>query len=147
MEILRGAVSHCQQTLNVSGGRRNQSTTTTYIALFRVENRAVELQTASPINLADGDEVVVAGRNTRSNAVRAYACRNVATGEIEGTSILGSVLGLLFVPIVILLMGTFAGGMFGGKTFLMGLAVAAVAFLALLWQVVLVIQARQAVKA
>lgn len=99
MEIEQGVVSNCQHTLKVSGGANNTSTTTTYIALFRLNGRPVEFRSSSPASLSDGDQVRVAGPMYRG-ALNALACRNVTTGETMDAGLWGYVLGAILAPVI-----------------------------------------------
>ena len=114
MVTLQGTISNCQHTLQVSGGgSSNNSTSTTYISLFRVDNRAVEFRTNRPSSVSDGDQVVVAGVTTRTNALRAYACRNVTTGEVTNSGLWGNLVALLFFPLVLGFVTFLASAMLG----------------------------------
>ena len=99
METLQGSVTNCQHTLKVSGGANNTSTTTTYIALFRVNGRPVQFRSSQPSSLSDGDQVKVAG-SPWNGALDALACRNVTTGETMSVGSGGYLVGALAVPII-----------------------------------------------
>lgn len=147
METLRGNVSGCQHSLRVSGGSGNSSTTTTYITLFRVDNRAVEFRTSRPVSLSDGDEVVVAGINTRTNAVRAYACRNVTTDEVTNAGVWRNLFAAVFLPIVLALMTGIAMLMFGRYALYAGIVAVAFAIVYFIRQALLASHALRAVQA
>lgn len=101
MEIAQGTASHCQNTSRVSGGGNNGAVSTTYIALFRLEQRQVQFSSGSPLSISDGDQVVVAGRPWRG-ALYADAVRNVTTGITKHSGIVSRV----FVAIIVLGIGT-----------------------------------------
>ena len=61
METLRGTASHCQNTSRVSGGGNSGGVTTTYVSLFRIDQRQVQFPSGSLLSISDGDKVVVAG--------------------------------------------------------------------------------------
>lgn len=145
MDSLQGIVTNCQHTLQISGGggsnRNNTSTTTTYIALFRVNNRAVEFRTNRPSSVSDGDQVAVAGTFTRSNSLWVYALRNVTTGETTNSGLWGSVFALVFLPIVLGFITFVAVGIFGRVALLGGSALIALVVVYFLRQIVLTQQA------
>ncbi len=99
MEIAQGTVSNCQHTLKVSGGANNTSTTTTYIALFRINGHPVEFRSSAPSSLSDGDQVKVAGPMYRG-ALNALACRNLTTGETMNSGLWGYVFGVVLIPVI-----------------------------------------------
>ena len=107
METLKGTVSHCQNTIEVSGGRNNTSVTTTHIALFRVDGRPVRFSDSQPPTLADGDRVLVAGRASGGSTLQADAIRNVSTQTTNHTGI-GS---RIFAVVVFAVVGLVAGVM------------------------------------
>ncbi len=148
MESLRGTVSHCQHTVDITGGSRNNNTgtSTTYVTLFRVNNRPIEFRTGRPISVSDGDQVVVAGVLSRTNALRAYACRNITTGEITNAGLLSSVFALVLIPAVLCFITFVAVGMFGKIALLGGIVLIALAMAILLRQIVLTQQAASLVR-
>ena len=85
----------------MSGGGNNSKVSTTYIALFRIEQRQVQFSSGSPLSISDGDEVVVAGRSWRG-ALYADAVRNVATGLTRHSGIVSRV----FASVIVLPIGT-----------------------------------------
>ena len=113
METLQGTVSNCQHTLKVSGGANNTGTSTTYIALFRVNGRPVEFRTNRPSSISDGDQVKVAG-SMWNGALGAYACRNVTTGEIMNVGAVGYLFGACLVPVIGFFVLRFLGDTLGG---------------------------------
>ncbi|MBE7211969.1 MAG: hypothetical protein INR65_13195 [Gluconacetobacter diazotrophicus] len=96
MEIAQGTASHCQNTSRVSGGGNNGTVSTTYISLFRLEQRQVQFSSSSPLSVSDGDRVVVAGRLWRE-VLNADAVRNVTTGVTKHSGIVSRVFFALFV--------------------------------------------------
>ena len=98
MDTLQGPVTNCQHTLKVSGGANNTGTTTTYIALFRVNGRPVEFRSSQPSSISDGDQVKVAG-SLWNGALNALACRNLTTGETMSIGSGGYLVGALAVPV------------------------------------------------
>ena len=148
METLQGPVTNCQHTLRVSGGgNNNSSSTTTYIALFRVNGRPVEFRTNRPNSVSDGDQVIVAGHPTRTNSFRAYACRNVTTGELSNSGVWGNVFAAIFVPVVLIIFTLVAGSMFHQYGLLLGIVLIALALGYFVRQAILAHQALNLVRA
>ena len=108
MEIAGGTASRCQNTNRVSGGGNNGAVTTTYVALFRLEQRQIQFSSGSPLPVSDGDQVIVAGRRWRGE-LYADAVHNTATGFTRRTSIFSpiimAVLVLAFFYFLTLLFG------------------------------------------
>ncbi len=100
METAEGTASHCQNTSRVSGGGNNGSVSTTYTALFRIEQRQVLFSSSSPLSISDGDQVVVAGRSWRAT-LYADAVRNATTGITTHSGIVSRV----FVALLVLVIG------------------------------------------
>ena len=98
METIEGAVSHLQNTVNVSGGGDNSRATTTYIALFRLDERPVQFRCGKPIAFADGDRLKAAGRS-RATDFLAYACRDLSTGATYNSGVWGNVIAAVILPI------------------------------------------------
>ena len=148
MDTLQGTVSNCQHTLRVSGGggSNNPSTTTTYIALFRVNSHPVEFRTNRPSSVSDNDQVVVAG-TTRNGSLRAFACRNVTTGEVLNSGLWGNVFAAIFLPVVLLIITGIASVMFGQYALLAGIILIVALVTYLIRQVVLTKQATNLVRA
>ena len=113
METLQGPVTNCQHTLKVSGGGNNTGTTTTYIALFRVNGRPVEFRTSQPVSISDGDQAKVAG-SMWNGALNALACRNLSTGETMSVGSGGYLVGAFLVPIIGVGVGVMAWNALGG---------------------------------
>ena len=118
----------------MSGGGNNSKVSTTYIALFRIEQRQVQFSSGSPLSISDGDEVVVAGRSWRG-ALYADAVRNVATGLTRHSGIVSRV----FASVIVLPIGTVfsivVAGFFGASGRWIFLGFVAGAFY-LLWRAV-----------
>ena len=112
METIEGAVSHLQNTVNVSGGGNNSRATTTYIALFRLDGKPVQFRCGSPIAFADGDRLKAAGR-ARATDFLAYACRDLTTGATYSSGVWGNIITAVILPIFGLLFCGIAGMMFG----------------------------------
>ena len=104
METMEGTVSHLQNTISVSGGGNNQ-TSTTYIALFRLDGQPVRFNCGGPIPFADGDRLKVAGKR-RAADLLAYACRDATTGAVLS----GGVWVNVIMAVVLLLFGLFFCG-------------------------------------
>ena len=113
MEIIQGAVANCQHTLRVTGGGNNARTTTTYIALFRVDGRPVEFRTSQPSAVADGDQVRVAGLPGGASGLTVLAMRNLTTGQVTNAGVWGYFFGAVITAAVGLLAGVFLAGSFG----------------------------------
>ena len=147
MDTLQGTVTNCQHTLRVSGGGgNNNSTTTTYIALFRVNSHPVEFRTNRPSSVSDNDQVVVAG-TTRNGSLRAYACRNVTTGEVLNSGVWGNVFAAIFMPVILLIITAVASVMFGKYALLIGSILVVILVTYLIRQAVLAKQATNLVSA
>ncbi len=98
METLEGTVSHLQNTVSVSGGGNDTRSTTTYIALFRLDGQPVQFRCGKPIPFADGDRVKVAGRR-RAADLYAYAARDLTTGAILNAGVWGNVIMAMILPL------------------------------------------------
>ena len=146
METIQGTVSNCQHTLQVSGGANNTGTSTTYIALFRVNGRPVEFRTGRPSSISDGDQVKVAG-SMWHGALSVYACRNVTTGETMNIGAVGYVFGACLLPVIGLVVLHFLGDVLGGwfMTVLILVVTLSTAYLA--FRAVLTIRAERLVAA
>lgn len=105
METAWGIAGHCQNTSRVSGGN-NGAVSTTYIALFRVDQRQMQFSSGSPLSISDGDQVIIAGRLWRG-ALYADAVRNVTTGVTKHSGVAARI----FLALVVLLFGAFASWM------------------------------------
>ncbi len=146
MDTLRGAVSNCQHTLQVSGGANNTSTSTTYIALFRVGGRPVEFRTSRPTSVSDGDQVVVAGLSS-SGALTVLAFRNVTTGEVTNAGIWSYLIGAILLPVIGILICIFAASTFGGLVIACIVLVAGLMTAYLVHRAILTIRAEKLVSA
>ena len=149
MQTMQGAVTNCQHTLRVSGGGNSDhnSTRTTYIALFRVNGRPVEFRTNRPNSVSDGDQMVVAGNLSGNHVFRAYACRNVTTGELANSGVWGNVFAAIFVPVVLAIITGVAAAMFGHYALYVGLAAIVLLIGYFVRQAVLALQALDLVRA
>lgn len=130
METARGTVSNCQHTVNVSGGANNTSTSTAYIALFRVDGRPVRFRSSQPSSISDGDNVAVAGLPWRGS-LDALAMRNLTTGEVTNSGVWGYVFAAVFVPAVGSVFWVVMGHLFGplAQMLVAGLVLALAAYL------------------
>ena len=129
METAKGLVSHSQSANRVSGGVNNTSVSTTYITLFRVEQRQVEFSSSYPLSVTDGDLVVVAGREYQGT-LYADAIRNTTTGVIKHSGVFGRVCGALIVLLVGLIVAVALARTFGlGWAGVYGAFIAVAAFL------------------
>ena len=98
MEFIQGTVTHCQHTLGIYGSAVNRnlsSSAGSYITLFRVNGRPVELRTPRPTSLADGDQVIAAGPR-QGHAVEALACENLTTRETATADFWGNAFAAVF---------------------------------------------------
>lgn len=146
METLQGTVSNCQHTLKVSGGANNTGTSTTYIALFRVNGRPVEFRTGHPSSISDGDQVKVAG-TPWNGTLSVLACRNLTTGETANAGAVGYLFGACLLPVIGFFVLRFLGDALGGLIVaaLVLLVAAITAYLA--FRAVLTIRAEKLVNA
>ena len=109
---MQGVVSNCQHTLKVWSGANNTSTTT-YIALFRVSGRPVQFRSSSPSSVSDGDQVSVAGLPWQGS-VDVLACRNLTTGETMNAGVWANVVGAILIPMTGVFIGVVTRHMLGG---------------------------------
>lgn len=112
MDTAQGTVSNCQHTIKVSGGANNTSTSTTYIALFRVNGRPVQFRSSQPSSVSDGDNVAVAGLMW-GQSLDALACRNLTTGEVMDSGVWSYVFGAIILTAVAIVICVVVGNMFG----------------------------------
>ena len=98
METAQGVASHCQNTSRITGGGNNGTVSTTYIAMFRLDQRQVQFSSNYPLSITDGDQVIIAGHPWRG-ALCADAVRNVTTGLTRQSGIVSRFFLALFVLI------------------------------------------------
>lgn len=148
METLQGTATNCQHTLQISGGGGNNQTSasTTYIALFRVNERAVEFRTNRPSSVSDGDQVKVAGVPSRTGGLWVYACRNLTTGEVTSSGVLGGIFAVFLLPVVAAVFAFVASRFLGQAGFYGVMFLLACAEFYIVRQVVLTFQAKSLVQ-
>lgn len=135
MEKLQGTVAELRRGKTVSYNPKT-GTSTIHAAVFRLDGQLVKIVSSTPLVIADGQQLVVAGRR-RAKVFTAYAHRNLTTGD-EGHE--GWATRLLVTILVVtgaLWLGSLMGGSYG--------AIVTVVFLALgfamAWRSLEVVQA------
>ena len=109
---MEGTVSGLQNTVRVSGGGNNGQTSTTYVALFRLDGQPVQFRCWKPIPFADGDRLKVAGRR-RAADLYVYACRDLTTGAILNSGVWSNLIMAVVLPVFGLFFCGVAGAMLG----------------------------------
>src|SRR5262245_20984183 len=88
METLEGRASAVKSSVVVSGGQAHWSddpgeprslARVTYVTLFRLGNRAVEMRWHELVQIGEGDPVLLAGQATRRGTFDVLAYRNLST--------------------------------------------------------------------
>lgn len=121
---ISGAVSNFREETKVTSAQTSNLGHTQYrtekLINFRVGNRPVEMKLPKGIDLTDGDEATVVGKDT-SGGVKAILVRNDATGitygmstwyvmawaivlTIAGLATLGVIVGFLLAPLGVFLL-------------------------------------------
>jgi hypothetical protein len=94
MEKLKGKIKHVRFSAEVSGGEKN--TSTSHIAIFKLDNKPVELKLPGSILIEDGDNILVAGK-TKNGLFKALAYNNLSNGVSgKGQVVSNSILGIFF---------------------------------------------------
>ena len=120
MEKLQGTVTDLRRGKTVSYNPKT-GTSIVHAAVFRLDGQLVKIVSTAPLHIADGQQVLVAGRR-RPKLFTAYAHRNLTTGD-EGHE--GWATRLL-VTIAVVTFALWLAGQMGGEY----MAVFAIVFLA-----------------
>lgn len=104
---ISGKVSNFQQETEVTGAQTSRTGATSYhsqkVINFRVDNKPVELKLKKGVDLAEGDDATVVGKD-KGGVLHGIAVRNDGTGVTYSHS----TLALLAFGIILTLLG-FAG--------------------------------------
>lgn len=108
MKTIEGVVEDLRFSTSISGGEK--STSTSYLAIFRINSKPIEICVDESIILSNGDEVIVAGDEVRG-LFRAKAYFNKTQGVKGRNSTMahkivgvGFCLSVLFLPFGIWLL-------------------------------------------
>ncbi len=101
MKALEGFVEELRFSTKITGGEK--STSTTYLAIFNLNKRPVEISVDESIILANGDEVIVAGDEVRG-LFRAKAYFNKTQGvKGRNSTLTHKIVGVVFCLSVVFL--------------------------------------------
>lgn len=103
MEVLEGLVEDLDRSTQVTG---TENTITTHIAIFKIGENRVLLNTREPAMIADGDQIKVAGV-VKPGQFTALACKNQTTGWISTYTTTGCGIFFIFIMILVSLVMTF----------------------------------------
>jgi hypothetical protein len=135
MEKLQGIVSELRRGKTVSYNPKT-GTSVFHAAVFRLDGQLVKIVSASPLVIAEGQQLLVAGRR-RAKVFTAYAHRNLTTGH-EGHE--GWATRLL-VTILVVACALWLGSLMGGDyAVIVGIVFIALGF-AMAWRSLEVVQA------
>jgi hypothetical protein len=135
MEKLQGIVSELRRGKTVSYNPKT-GTSVIHAAVFRLDGQLVKIVSASPLVIAEGQQLLVAGRR-RAKVFTAYAHRNLTTGH-EGHE--GWATRLL-VTILVVACALWLGSLMGGDyAVIVGIVFIALGF-AMAWRSLEVVQA------
>jgi hypothetical protein len=101
MDILRGIARRIRTASEVKGtwSKDGGSVTTTYLAIFELDNLTIHVSASRPITVNEGDEVAVAG-GMDDGIFIAHACRNFSRGTLDYEAwVIGVVLGSIFIVV------------------------------------------------
>ncbi|EHE6926753.1 hypothetical protein [Vibrio cholerae] len=79
MDILKGVVSKLKSTIEISGGGRDSSVTTTHVTIFHLDGQPVKIKSREAVIVDNSDTMTVAGK-VRNGVFNAYAYINNTTG-------------------------------------------------------------------
>ncbi|MDF1756479.1 MAG: hypothetical protein P1U89_27080 [Verrucomicrobiales bacterium] len=97
MMKLEGTATNCQHTTRITGGGET-TTRTRYITLFRIDGRPIRFISGKALSLADGDQVIVAGRE-KSSELNAGAIYNLTTQSESHSGIWNRVIKAVIMPV------------------------------------------------
>jgi hypothetical protein len=101
IQVLRGTVANIRHSTEVSGN--DKSVSTSQVAVFDLDGRAVEIKLMESIVLSNGDQVVVAG-DTKRGLFRGLAYRNVTRRvDGKGPALIYLIVGVVFCVIIVFL--------------------------------------------
>lgn len=135
MEKLRGTVAELRKGKTVSYNPKT-GTSTVHAAVFRLDGQLVKIVSTEPVMIAEGHDMLVAGRR-RGKLFVAYAHRNATTG-VEGHE--GWATRLL-LTIGVVAIALWLSAQLGGNYLAVFLIVFLAAGVAMAWRSVEVVQA------
>ncbi|MGL6260077.1 hypothetical protein [Vibrio sp. WXL210] len=120
MKILKGVVSKLRNTVEISGGGRDSSVSTTHVMIFQLDGQPVKIKSSEVVLIDESDNVAVAGK-VNDGVFHAYAYINNTTG-VSGNIGMGIhyIFGLIFPIVGAFVISEFSDPFFGALPKLIG---------------------------